>query len=75
MNRFDGLNKSLASRQEAAQPDIPRARRGKRSDPNYVQIGAYIPRDLQKQLKLRLAAEEIELSDLVEQLLMTWLAK
>jgi hypothetical protein len=56
-----------------SEPPKPRGRaKGKRSDPNYEQVGAYIPKDLNKQVKRLLLDEEIDFSDLVAQLLSEW---
>jgi len=57
-------------------PQLPKKGRakGKRSDPNYVQVGAYIPRDLDKQVKLKLIESDREFSDLVADLLRNWLS-
>jgi len=62
----------------AAAPDIaPKKGRakGKRSDPNYVQIGVYIPKETKKACDRRLLDEEIDLSDLVSELLAKWLSE
>lgn len=48
---------------------------GKRSDPKFRQVTAYIPRDVYKQVTIKLTAEEPkgEFSELVAQLLTKWL--
>lgn len=47
--------------------------RGKRSDPNYEQVGAYIPKELNKQVKrLLIDEDDLDFSDLVAQLLEDW---
>lgn len=59
-------------------PDVPIKRgraKGKRSDPNFIQVGAYIPKDLNQQVKRRLFDEEMDFSDLVAELLEDWLSK
>jgi hypothetical protein len=61
-----------------AAPDIaPKKGRakGKRSDPNYVQIGVYVPKETKKACDRRLLDEEIDLSDLVSELLAKWLSE
>lgn len=52
----------------------PRSSRatGKRSDPNFTQVGAYIPKTLHRQVKRLLIDEDGDLSDLVTQLLQEW---
>jgi hypothetical protein len=46
--------------------------RGKRSDPNYEQVGAYIPKTLNKKVKRLLIDEDGDFSDLVTKLLEDW---
>ena len=48
---------------------------GKRSDPTYSQVTAYIPEDLHRRVKIALLieAEGREFSQLVEALLLDWL--
>jgi hypothetical protein len=48
---------------------------GKRSNPDYVQVTAYIPSDLHHNIKLALLQDRKgqEFSELVEELLETWL--
>ena len=48
-------------------------RGGKRSDPNYKQIGCYVPVDLYRRVKARAALEDIDVSDVVADLLQDWL--
>ena len=45
---------------------------GKRSDPNYIQVGSYIPKDLNKEVKRSLVDYEGDFSDLVTELLEGW---
>lgn len=45
---------------------------GKRSDPSYLQVGAYIPKTLNKQVKRKLLDTDQDFSDLVTQLLTQW---
>lgn len=47
-------------------------RGGKRSDPNYKQIGCYVPVDLYRRVKARAALEDIDVSDVVADLLQDW---
>ncbi len=48
---------------------------GKRNNPDYEQVGAYIPKELNKRVKMRLLEidKDREFSDLVEFLLKKWL--
>lgn len=45
---------------------------GKRSDPNYIQVGAYIPIELNKSVKRRLVDADKDFSNLVSELLEQW---
>lgn len=47
---------------------------GKRSDPNYTQVGAYIPKSLNRDVKRLLVDEEKDLSDLITELLKDWVS-
>jgi hypothetical protein len=88
-NRFKGLTAALkgenlpeeASHQdeELQTTDIPHSKKkkgrqpGKRSNPEYEQIGVYIPKTLHVQVKkLLLDEENTDLSDLVAGLLQEW---
>lgn len=52
-----------------------RKRTGKRSNPNYEQVGMYVPVDTMLQVRRQLAGrKDLDLSDLVSQLLADWLA-
>jgi len=46
----------------------------KRTDPNYTQIAAYIPRGLCRELKVACAGGEIAQSVAIEQAIKLWLA-
>lgn len=47
----------------------------KHSDPAYVQMSVYVPRELRNKVKGRLMEHEIEFSGLIETMLRDWLAK
>lgn len=49
-----------------------RKRTGKRSNPDYVQTGVYLPADLTKRVKRRLYGGDIDFSDLIAHLLEDW---
>lgn len=51
-----------------------RAKTGKRSDPTYTQVGCYLPRDLNNQVKVKLVEDSRDFSDLVAELLNDWLS-
>ena len=50
---------------------------GKRSDPDFVQANAYIPKALHREVKLKLLQEgdDRQYSALVEELLQEWVSK
>ena len=45
---------------------------GKRSNPNYIQVGAYIPIELNKRVKRQLVDTDQDFSELVAELLDQW---
>ena len=60
---------------EPVAPKRGRAK-GKRSDPNYIQVGAYIPKELDRRVKrLLIDDDELDFSDLVAQLLEDWVKR
>jgi hypothetical protein len=88
--KFDFLKKTSAARvadtlstQKSDSPKIqqsekPRGRpAGKRTDPDYAQVTAYIRKDTHHAVKLRLMQENQgrEFSELVQELLAEWLKK
>jgi len=81
VSMFDKLaqqrQKTKAVPQPEPAPEEPKRRQrkatGKRSDPNYIQVGAYIPKELNKEVKRALVDYEGDFSDLVTQLLEDWL--
>ncbi len=75
--KFDNLLKARDRDNTATRGDRGgRARAasvGKRSDDEYRQVSAYIRKDTHQQVKLTLLQEEREFSELVEELLSSWL--
>jgi len=55
--------------------DAGRKRNGKRSNPDYVQVGAHIPKDLHRMVKRRLFDEERDFGDLMTELLQAWMGR
>ena len=49
--------------------------KGKRSNPDYVQVGAHIPKELHKQVKRRLFDSERDFGDLMTELLQEWIRR
>lgn len=81
-NMFDKLAQSRQKAKATPEPapeDPPKKRQrkatGKRSDPNYIQVGAYIPIELNKQVKRRLIDTDQDFSDLVAELLEQWVQR
>jgi hypothetical protein len=48
--------------------------KGKRSDPDYTQVGAYIPKALDRAVKKKLIDTDQDFSELVAELLAAWVA-
>ncbi|MGG6242863.1 hypothetical protein ACQ4N7_30070 [Nodosilinea sp. AN01ver1] len=76
-NMFDRLAKKreqgkAAPATEAEPQKRQRKATGKRSDPNYIQVGAYIPIELNKSVKRLLVDDDKDFSDLVSELLEQW---
>jgi hypothetical protein len=57
---------------ETAPKNRQRKATGKRSDPNYIQVGAYIPIELNKRVKRQLVDTDKDFSELVAELLDQW---
>jgi hypothetical protein len=73
MSRYDVLAKRPTALEKiGAEKALATTRRG---NPDYRQFSAYIPIDLHRTLKVRLAQRELELSEAVEQALRDWLTK
>ena len=76
-NMFDRLAQKRKQGKAAPAPEAePKKRQrkatGKRSDPNYLQVGAYIPIELNKRVKRRLVDTDKDFSELVAELLDQW---
>ena len=76
---FDKLAQKREKAKSAPDPALeiePKQRQrkatGKRSDPNYIQVGAYIPIELNKNVKRRLVDTDQDFSELVAELLDKW---
>jgi hypothetical protein len=53
----------------------PKAAAGKRSDPKYKQISAFVPKLLYKDIQVLLLQRDKDFSDLLEELLAAWYAR
>lgn len=81
-SRFDDLMKAKRSGGDEGASDSPGRHRpprsqvaGKRGDPDYRQVSAYVRKDTHQKVKMALLEEDREFSELVEDLLRDWLAK
>jgi hypothetical protein len=81
-SRFDDLMKEKRSGGDEVASDSPGRGRpprsqvaGKRGDPDYRQVSAYVRKDTHRKVKMALLEEDREFSELVEDLLWDWLAK
>lgn len=72
---FAKLGKSQQEKTTQTQPTKTTTRAtGKRSNPDYVQVGAYIKRSTDKAVKrLLIDNDEMDFSELVESLLLQWI--
>jgi hypothetical protein len=73
MSRYDILS-TRSTAQEKTQ-GIEKASVTRRGNPDYRQFSAYVPLDLYRMLKVRLAERELDLSEAVEEAITDWLAK
>ena len=76
-SKFEGIFSVKGKRAKKAAPAQPRASSrppGKRSDPDYTQITAYIRKGTHEDV-MRAIYKRQELSELIEELLAGWLKK
>ena len=59
---------------EAAPTESSSPKKSKSSNPNYMRTTVYLQRQIHRRLKSAAASEEKEISEIVEELVMTWLA-
>lgn len=69
LSRSNRTKAAPASQREQPQP----RQKGKSSDPDYKQLGVYIQKEILLKVKSRAALEELELSQVIENLLADWL--
>lgn len=81
---FDRLAQNRQKAKAVSEPTLepapePKQRKrkatGKRSDPNYIQVGAYIPKELNKDVKRLLVDVDKDFSELVTELLEGWVKR
>ena len=66
-------NKAAKETESASEPKQRKRKKvSKRSDPNYIQVGPYVPRELNDQVKRLLVGQDKNFSDLVAELLEEW---
>lgn len=70
------MHEQQSEPKKSAEPSAQRKRKktGKRSDPNYIQVGAYIPRTLNEDVKIKLVRHDGDFSDLITELLEKWVS-
>lgn len=76
-SKFDGIFAAKGTGAKHASPPAPRASKrptGKRSDPAYTQITAYIRKDTHESV-MRAIYKRQELSELIEEQLAAWLQR
>jgi hypothetical protein len=71
MSRYDVLAKRPATQVGIDAEKTSVTRRG---NPDYRQFSAYVPVDMYRALKVRLAERELDLSEAVEEAIRNWLA-
>jgi len=78
-SKFDGIfaakgKGTKKGAQTAVSPTATASRRGKRNDPDYTQISAYIRKDTHRAVMQEIVTKR-DLSDLLEELFTAWLKK
>lgn len=63
------------SRPPTPTPDEPQPQKSaaKRQNPEYKQVGIYLKKDVHRAVKVKTTIEDIEISQLIEDLLVEWL--
>ncbi|MEM6839510.1 MAG: CopG family transcriptional regulator [Cyanobacteria bacterium P01_C01_bin.120] len=83
MSRFDQLMGSVGKKQAADLPEVqepappakplPNSGKAKGKDPNYQRTTFYIPKDIHRAFKMAALEDNLEMSDIVEDLISQWL--
>jgi hypothetical protein len=73
-NRFDSVLSLKGRAAPAASPAELSRRKGKRNDPDYTQISAYIRKETHRAVMQEIVTKR-DLSDLIEELFTEWLKK
>ena len=87
-NRFSGLMVGLSSDDDGAKdrpsekPEKRAASEAKKSkplpkskDPDYAQIGIYLPKEMHRKMKIGAAVTGLEMSEIAEQAIELWVKK
>ena len=71
-----GIDPEMSIAEQTTQPESKAIRSLPKSrDPNYSQIGLYLPTALHKRMKIGAAITELEISDIAAQAISEWLDK
>lgn len=76
-SKFSGILNEARNRPPVSPEESPAPKSvkktGRRSDPDYLQANSYIPRSLHRKVKIQLLQDDREFSELIEELLTTWI--
>ncbi|PZO20370.1 MAG: CopG family transcriptional regulator [Leptolyngbya foveolarum] len=77
--RFDSLIDALSSNDEPTDEPAKASKKAdkqkpKHKDPNYKQVGIYLPTDLHRRMKIASAATDVETSEIAAAGIELWLA-
>jgi hypothetical protein len=75
MSRYDVLTKRAAAKHQGEATEHELTAVTRRGNPGYRQFSAYVPLELYRTLKIRLAERELDLSQALEEAIRDWLAK
>ena len=75
MSRYDVLSKRTAPPAPPENAEPVKVSGSRRGNPAYRQFSAYIPNDLYRHLKVRLAELDIDLSQAIEYAVTDWLQR
>ncbi|NEQ47817.1 MAG: CopG family transcriptional regulator [Leptolyngbya sp. SIOISBB] len=85
MSRFDQLMGSVGKKQATDLPEVQEpvsppkplgsSSKAKGKDPNYQRTTFYIPKDIHRAFKMAALEDNLEMSDIVEDLISQWLGE
>lgn len=74
-SKFEGLTSLQTTGEEtAAATNVPKVKTGKRDNPEFQQISAYVRKDTYRAVKQAIVTKR-DMSDLIEELFTAWLKK